>query len=389
MKQLHDEYGTTIRIAPNEVVFSTGQAWEDIFGVGAKRSERQYPRDKTLYTVPQPGDELNIMFATDELHARIRMLLGPVFSVKSIEEQQDLINGYVNLLVEKLRTHAGTAQNAVAWFTWTTFDIIGDLTFGRSFDGLRDENYHPWVKVIFDGLKGAQIAQEFHRYGLLQALMLLSPREMLEARSKMIAYTKKSVDARLELGETERPDMVTMMLRENKKGAVGMTKAELYANAEVLVVAGSETTATLLGNLLFSLLTHPPKLKRLVNEVRNAFISDAVEEMNLKSLTSRLPYLNACINEALRHSPPGPWGMGRKTPDQGAVIDGHFMPPNTTVNIYFHAISRLKWNWHRPDEFLPERWMSDEEEGLKSKEVDKREAFHPWSYGPKTCLGKK
>jgi cytochrome P450 len=42
--------------------------------------------------------------------------------------------------------------------------------------------------------------------------------------------------------------------------------------------------------------------------------------------------------------------------------------------------------FHRPDEFIPERWIKDEE---ASQMGDRLEASQPFSYGPRGCLGKK
>jgi cytochrome P450 len=42
--------------------------------------------------------------------------------------------------------------------------------------------------------------------------------------------------------------------------------------------------------------------------------------------------------------------------------------------------------FHRPDEFIPERWIKGEK---ASQMGDRLEASQPFSYGPRGCLGKK
>lgn len=47
-------------------------------------------------------------------------------------------------------------------------------------------------------------------------------------------------------------------------------------------------------------------------------------------------------------------------------------------------IYRGEHSWRRPDEFLPERWLS---EGKTSEFAnDRRDGFYPFSYGPRSCL---
>lgn len=88
------------------------------------------------------------------------------------------------------------------------------------------------------------------------------------------------------------------------------------------MVAGSETTATLLSGATYLLMKHPTMLKKLESEVRH-FSTD--EELTFLS-TSQLPYLNAIIEESFRLYPPGPVRAPRITKPGGAMIDGHYVP---------------------------------------------------------------
>jgi cytochrome P450 len=49
---------------------------------------------------------------------------------------------------------------------------------------------------------------------------------------------------------------------------------------------------------------------------------------------------------------------------------------------------RSEHNFNRANEFIPERWMSGDD--AKSEFAnDRRDSFHPFSYGPRTCLAMK
>jgi len=104
-----------------------------------------------------------------------------------------------------------------------------------------------------------------------------------------------------------------------------MNHSEIIDTASILIVGGSETTATLLCGLTYYLLTTPHVLKRLQSEIFHAFTTE--DEINLRTV-SRLPYLDAVVQEALRMYPPASSTFPRRTPREGEIIDGQFVPGN-------------------------------------------------------------
>lgn len=103
----------------------------------------------------------------------------------------------------------------------------------------------------------------------------------------------------------------------------GLTLEKLRANSAILIIGGSETTATLLSGVTYLLLTNPEALKKATAEVREAFKSE--DEIDFASV-STLPYLLACLDEALRMYPPVPTGLPRVVPKGGATIAGSYVP---------------------------------------------------------------
>lgn len=76
-----------------------------------------------------------LTMADDENHARQRRALAHAFSLKALGEQEYIIQGFVDKLVQNLKQKAqeDRAFNMVDWLNFTTFDIIGDLAFGEPF----------------------------------------------------------------------------------------------------------------------------------------------------------------------------------------------------------------------------------------------------------------
>jgi cytochrome P450 len=92
------------------------------------------------------------------------------------------------------------------------------------------------------------------------------------------------------------------------------------------------------------------------------------------------------LKEALRLYPPAPDMLFRTTTTEPANIAGQIVPPHTSLTINLWAAHRSSRNFHRPAEFLPERWLEDAPAEFRK---DDREVFRPFSIGPRDCLGKR
>lgn len=107
-----------------------------------------------------------------------------------------------------------------------------------------------------------------------------------------------------------------------------MTKAEIERNANVLITAGSETTATLLSGATYLLMKNPRVWDKLRAEIRGRFQS--ADEINIVS-TNQLPYLFAVLEESHRLYPPIPCLLPRVTGPEGDVIDSRFVPGGVSI----------------------------------------------------------
>ena len=108
-----------------------------------------------------------------------------------------------------------------------------------------------------------------------------------------------------------------------------MSRSEILATSRILLIAGSETTATLLSGVTYYLVTNPECYKRVRDEVRNAFAQP--EQMTLAS-TSQLPYLQAVLEEGLRIYPPVPIALPRRTTPGGDWVSGVWVPGNVSAS---------------------------------------------------------
>ena len=328
VKSFHEQYGDTVRVTPNQLSFNGTQAWRDIYG--HRSGKRQLQRDPGFYIKDSSGIP-NIINADDESHNRIRKLLSHAFSEKAMREEEPLITKYFDLLIRKLHEQVeGTANgkvDIVNWYNFTTFDIIGDLSFGVPFGSLENGVLHFWIGNIFKGVKVGRIIRLGLAYpwlGSIMSFLMKQFPQVAEARAKHEQFSHGSVEKRLAM-KTDRKDFMTYVLRNNDKN--GMTEAEIKETFSIILIAGSEPVASVLSGATYYLLRNKDALQKVTNEIRKVFKSE--EEINFTSV-GQLRYLHAVIEESLRMYPPVPGTLLRLTPPEGDLINGHAVPGNVS-----------------------------------------------------------
>ncbi|KAK1142200.1 hypothetical protein N8T08_008126 [Aspergillus melleus] len=354
-KQLHEKYGHIVRVAPDVLSYTCGEAWNDIYGLKQSSMRGGFPKDPKYY-IKAPNEASNISNANDQDHRRLRRVQAHAFSEKALSLQEAYVQTYIDLFISRLgdeidSTGKGTI-NAVQWFNYLTTDIIGELAFGKSFGGLENNEMHPWLKNLFWSLKTFAFSREMSHYPNLIAyaiLALMVPRGQLMHQKNAIVFGAEQARKRLKRG-TDRPDFMSYILRHNDKR--GMSEEEIAGSSIALIIAGSETTATLMSGLTYLLLKNPSTLQRITSVIRHDFADPS--EMTFLELPKH-EYINAVLSEGLRLYPPAADSLFRVVPSEGGIVAGQFVPPKTSVTVNLFAAFRSPLNFHRPNEFIPER----------------------------------
>ena len=275
----------------------------------------------------------NIVTATNPPdHSRMRKMLTNSFSERTLQGQEQVIESYMDLAMARFRAmaisgdtkDAGVVLNMLDWLNYFTIDIIGDLGFGESFNCLRDSQYHDWVRTLHNFLKGMVFAAATRFYPSVEYIFFaLLPRSIIQRQKRHTEFANERVNRRLNL-EADRPDFISPIMKDNPDFK-NMSLEEIQSNAAILMVAGSETTATTLAGMMTYLIQNPEPLRKVTAEVRARFNK---EENITIAATKELPYLNASINEALRLCNPVPGGLPRVVGKGGDTICNVFVPEN-------------------------------------------------------------
>ncbi|RAL08960.1 cytochrome P450 [Aspergillus homomorphus CBS 101889] len=388
---LHQRYGEVVRISPNEVSLICGEtAFADIYGfrTGKMKGHLNMPKDPVWYVTPSNGAP-SILQANDEDHSRGRRVLAHAFSDKALMGQEPLVQRYVNQLIDRLKevTSANDEPvDMVKWYNWTTFDVIADLLFGEPFGCLQDLSTHQYVALLFQSLRSLRMIYILAYYPWLRLLgNLIVDKGLIQKRKEYANWVSTQVTKRINTA-TPRPDFMSHILAANTtttQGATKLTRAEIDSNATLMTTAGSETTATLLSGATYLLCTHSRVLRTLQQEIRTEFRSYEAITLEAVANAKRTPYLNAVIAEALRFFPPVPVGFIRRVPPGGETVSGWWMPGGTVLSVSHYAAYHSDRNFRDPDCWVPERWLGDER-----YVTDNRAAFQPFSFGPRSCLGR-
>jgi cytochrome P450 len=124
--------------------------------------------------------------------------------------------------------------------------------------------------------------------------------------------------------------------------------------------------------------------RRVVEEIRSTF--DSVDSIQLGQKLNSCVFLQACVNEAMRLSPPGGSSLWREVETGGLSIEGDFIPAGCEVGVCVYAIHHHPDYWEYPFNYYPERWLNDRE---KAKGSDgPRRPFVPFNIGSRSCVGK-
>jgi cytochrome P450 len=203
-----------------------------------------------------------------------------------------------------------------------------------------------------------------------------------ESRNLEFAQTCKALTRIIVEIATERraagrdeDDILGMMMqsREREDGKP-MADAQLAREALTLVIAGHETTASVLNWIWYLLARYPQVEARLVAEVQRLLGPDGP----LFEQLPRFTYTRQVIEEALRSYPPL-WLMTRKA--IGADQLGEYaVPVGTEIYISPYLLQRHPRLWPEPERFDPERFGGEDP-------AQPRLAMCPFGAGPRNCIG--
>ena len=393
----HERYGSIVRFGPNSVSFNTNTALKDIYGFKANVRKADFysafPANKDAYSTHSAIDKAQ--------HARKRRVISHAFSDVAIKSMENHVLAHVRQFCQNLGTMDGRnlvssnekkewtpAKNMTDQANWLTFDIMGDLCFGKSFGMLERPDNRFAIDMVTNAAHRHLMCGTYlpiHEYHVDKILF----RKIAAMRARYMQFSKAQAAERTKLGlDIDRKDFFYYLLKaKDPETGKGFSVPELWGESNLLIIAGSDTTSTALAAAIFYLVHNRKTLKKLTAEVHAAFAD--VEEIRQGPALARLKHLRACLDEAMRLSPSVGGALPRQVLHGGIEIDGQQLPEGTVVGVPHYAIHHNPEYYPQPFEFKPERWIAESEPNVTDQSVDLgHSAFCAFSVGPRGCIGK-
>jgi benzoate 4-monooxygenase len=407
----HEKLGSVVRIAPNHISFVDLAAYKDIYGHGV-------PIVKDDFYAHIADGNPSMAQATDKaVHASKRRSLAHVFSAKEITAMEPRVIDCVERLLSALRVKAAGGNvgpedrypvtegvfDVRPWLNMLAYDAITSMFFTDEYGFLsRGVDLCPSVhssgrKRVVHGMDSFHSASRFNTTLAQLPLPLYKlGRKLLwfvhgnESGEDFAGMSRAKVQHRLE-HKPSVPDLFSRLPTEpTEKRPVPMPVEEIVAECATMLDAGNDTTQTTLTNCMFHLASNPQKQQRLYEELAAAVPGDNKGMKVLPTnVLQQVPYLRAVLEENWRCSPPVGRGLPRRVTEGGATIAGHFIPGGVTVSASIYSLHRNEKLFRRALEFIPERWMPEEEFGQNELEAKNLKTYCiPFSMGPRACIGR-
>jgi benzoate 4-monooxygenase len=232
-------------------------------------------------------------------HSRKRKTISHTFSAQSVGQFEQYVHANIKLFVTQWFKICDTQTNprtgyasidALHWFNYLAFDIIGDLAFGTPFGMLANgkdiaqvvrtpgapPTYAPAVQVLS---RRGEVSSTLGCYPQLKPFAKYLPdrffRNGLEAVEDLAGIAISRVGERLQHdGKNDRVDLLARLIEGKDETGAKLGREELTAEALTQLIAGSDTTSNTLGAILYWVLSTPGVVEKVQESLNEVLPSD-------------------------------------------------------------------------------------------------------------------
>ncbi|KMU88386.1 pisatin demethylase [Coccidioides immitis H538.4] len=357
----HKKYGRLVRVGPNEVSTANPEALKAIYGAGGDF------RKSDWYSVWQGLRKWDLFGERNEsIHRAQRRLVSQIYSLSNMKKLEPYVDKAVVLFMTKMSEMQGQQVNMSKWAQLFAFDVIGEVTFSKRF-GFMDAGKDDGAFSLIDkSLRCA--AWVGYVPWVYWTNLRLSP--IIAMRSQK---------------EARHQDILGQLFDVSGKSQSWMTSAS-HRWLLAISLQGAIQRPFAISSLLYHVVKNEQCKKRLVEEIDATARANNIGHGDIFSLetANNMPYLQACMWEALRCHPAVGMNLGRVVPPQGVKIDGQYLPGGTVVGANAWVIHQDKDTFGEDaHKFRPERWIEEPDRVSQMRRV-----FFTFGGGSRFCIGK-
>ncbi|KAK4096444.1 cytochrome P450 [Parathielavia hyrcaniae] len=374
---LHQRHGHFVRVGPNEISISHIDALKQIHGLQTACSKK----NNASYDVIQFKGEFNLDSITDHAeHRQRRKIWDKALSKTTALTYEAETRTVVKSWLAQLERLQGAEVDTSLYAKHIACDNMGRIGYSRDFRNIQgdgDSLMFDIIEITFRTM--SKLGQ------LIWPLVLLFSLPRFGLQKKFEEVSVAMTEERLERHNDSEDlhDIMKLFIEDflSSKPQAFRNRNILYADAQAIMVASTETIACALGFSFFFLARDAALRQQLREAIAPAHGRSFPGEFTMAYLQG-IEFLDAVLNETLRMSTPVPLNGPRTTPPQGIEIGGTYIPGNVHIFTPPHVYHRNPEYFQQPDEFIADRWLTRPDLIL-----DKR-AFFPFSLGRYDCVGK-
>ncbi|KAI1627312.1 cytochrome P450 [Exophiala viscosa] len=324
----------------------------------------------------------------EDYHARLKKPINSAYSMSTMVEFEPLVDATTALLMSKLDNFAasGTSFDFGVWLQMYAFDVLGEIQFSRKLGFLESGKDVSGImadirgKISYAGCVGQIpfLDRVLTKNSLFLKLVPTHP---------IVTFTLDRMEERAVVraqGGAQKRDFLTRAIEAQAKYPDIVTDRAIVLYSADNVAAGSDTTGIALRSIFYYLLKSPACMLKLVAEIDWADRAGQLSEFVTWQQSNKLPYLQACIKEALRMHPPVGLLIERCV-HGGIFLGGNYFPEGTIVGMNPWVTARDKSVFGADaDLFRPERWLEASQEQLIAME----RANLVFGHGKRACIGR-
>lgn len=345
--------------------------------------------------VPVNLGKHTLLLLDGEAHRRDRLLLTPPLHGERLRSYAETMHAVTVRALDRL-PH-GVALDLHRALQDITLEVILRCVFGVRDDAQREQLATPlvqWLEGTFvpqvffagmvlgwgrvrDGLdRAAARAGESVRGAMARVLAPARRRlpwnRVGAAKAEVMALLRADLEHCRTHGIGERVDILAMLAEARYEDGAPIAVDHAIDELVTMLVGGHETTANTLAWTLAHIMPRADVLARLHAELREHFGDGPVDPGRCQ----HLPYLDACLDEAMRLTPIAP-AVPRLLAREH-TIGAWTLPAGTILFPCTYVTHRRADLWPEPDAFRPERFL----EGKISTD-----RYFPFGGGRRTCIG--
>ncbi|XP_075984132.1 cytochrome P450 6B5-like [Anticarsia gemmatalis] len=330
----------------------------------------------------------------------LRQNLTPLFSSAKMKNMFHLIEKCSHVFEKFVDQEVKISDHieARAFMARFTMDCIGSCAFGidtntmvqtegnmftaignTMFDTDIVRSYKNVTRIIWPGIFYALGFEVFPKQ--IEAFFTQLMTGIFEGRHYQPTSRNDFVDLLLKVksSHTITGDALSSVKSETaKKVTLEVSDRLLVAQCFVFFGAGYETSASTLSFTMFELAKHPEIQERVLQEVDEYLRRN--DNVLKYECVAEMPYLEACIDEALRLYPVMSV-LAREVAENYTMPDGVRVDKGVRVHIPVYYLHYNPEFFPEPEKFKPERFYGENKRNVRPY------TYMPFGDGPRVCLG--